>query len=249
MLRDKFLLWFMVICLGIVLICGVISYALADESEPEPEPSIIIIEYTAPEPTATPVLTPPPTPVPTPVPVFTIKHYEIPKELEKTCYKILWWSPLRSEHSDPNVQKFALLWVITNEYMNTLAVTESGDIVERSSLSTDANFEWLFPKDPTFEEIMTRPGDHDWYVTCERNHQPWHKSETNTTIIHLWYDIWQSELEGLNSGRTVPRDYIYYAFIPDSLGMYRNIALYKTKEDLINGTNAFKWNVTGVLDN
>lgn len=243
MFRDRFLFWFMAACLSIILICGVVSYALADE------PEIIVIEYSTPVPSATPLLTPPPTPEPTPTPVFTIKHYEIPRDLEKTCHKILWWSPLRSEHSDPNAQKFALLWVITNEYMNTLVVTESGDIVERSSIGGGVGFEWLFPKDPTFEEIMMRAGDHDWYAACERNHQSWHESETNATIIQLWYDIWQSELEGLNSGRTVPRDYIYYAFVPNSSGICRNIALYKTKEDLINGVNAFKWDVAGVLDN
>lgn len=221
--------------------------------ENEATPQVFIVELQS---TSTPSPINVPSPIVTTEPVdktYVVKSFQIPRDLEVVCHKILWYSPLRSETGiNPNTQKFMLLWVITNEYECSKVINSSGEVVEYSSLSmedqTSYNFKWLFPKDSTFEEIMMRPGDHDWYRNAVETDQPWHESEVNDRIIRIWYNVWMSEKEGLDSGRIVPREYIYYNYMPDANGNMRKIALYKTKEDLQNSTNAFAGPIQGTLD-
>lgn len=243
------------------MVWGWIAPAFADEAiilettptpiiTPTPSPTplnVVTIEFI---PTPSPVFDLTPAPTATPA-VFVVKEFPMPRETEVLWNKFLWYSPIRSENSsDSNPQKIALLWVIINEYEYSKVINSKGEIVEYGSLSHEDqynnNFTWLFPKD--FYELMMRQGDHDWFRNAMLSNQPWHESEVNDRIVHLVYNVWMSERQGLISGRTVPREYIYYAFVPDRNGVNRNIALYTSKEDLQNGENAYTWFLKGTLD-
>lgn len=207
----------------------------------------VTLEYV---PEATPISSLTPWPTFTPA-VFEVDEYDMPRDLEVLWNKILWYSPLRSENSvNPNPEKIGLLWVIINEYEYSKVINANGEIVEYCSLSKEDqqsyNFTWIYPKD--FEKLMMRLGDHDWFRTAVESNQPWHESAVNNRIVHLVYNVWMSERYGLNSGRTVPRDYIYYAFTPDSNGQNRRLSLYITKEDLVNNEHAYTWFLQGTLD-
>lgn len=218
----------------------------APSPTPTPE-TVITIEFI---PTPSPVFDLTPAPTATPV-VFVVKEFKMPRDIEVLWNKFLWYSPIRSENgADPNPKKIELLWVIINEYECSKVINSKGEVVEYGSLSTEDqrnnNFTWLFPKD--FYELMMRQGDHDWFRNAMLTNQPWHESEVNDRVVHTVYNVWMSEREGLISGRTVPRNYLYYAFVPDHSGMKRDIALYTTKEDLQSGENAYTGFLKGTLD-
>lgn len=246
-----FLLMVLTVILGTISFnAAKIPAASPDVPSPTPTPvNVFTIELAA---TETPqiLLTPPPKP--TQNLNFVVKEFKIPRDLEVMCHKILWYSPIKTDEVNPNKYKFGLLWAIANEFQSDLVVRPSGEILKYNELTqqekNDYTYTWLFERDSTFRGIMMRPGDHDWFRTCESSNVAWHESAANDNIIHIWYNIWMSEKEGLNSGRTVPREYIYYAFTPDHNGVNRELSLYKTKEDMINGVNAFDWSVIGVMD-
>ena len=213
---------------------------------PTPE-TVITIEFI---PTPSPVFDLTPAPTATPV-VYEVKEFPMPRETEVLWNKFIWFSPIKSEGSNnSNPKKIALLWVIINEYECSKVINSKGEIVEYGSLSLEDkqanNFTWLFPKD--FYQLMMRPGDHDWFRTAMESKQPWHESAVNDRIVHLVYNVWMSEKEGLNSGRTVPREYIYYAFTKDSNGFNRNLTVYRTMEDLQNNEHGLDRFLKGTLD-
>ena len=225
---------------------------------PTPTPGVVVIEIDKTfEPTTQ--LTPPPNfddltqaqKNKTPQGRFVIKTYDMPRDLEVLWNKILWFSPLRSASGrDPNREKIALLWVIINEYESGFVFDKNGVYTVYSALSTEDqtnnNFTWLFPKD--FEELMMRPGDHDWFINSIKTKQPWHESATNDKIVHLVYNVWMSEKDGMDSGRLVPRQYIYYTFTKDATGSRRKLVIFENKEDLVNFENPYNWYLVGKLD-
>lgn len=254
------LLSILILTLGF-LFYGWIAPAFAEEAAvmeptptatptPSPTPTpetVITIEFI---PTPSPVFDLTPAPTATPV-IYVVKEFDMPREIEILWNKFLWFSPLRSENSNnPNPKKIALLWIIINEYECSKVVNSNGEVVEYGSLSQEDkqnnNFTWLFPKD--FYKLMMRPGDHDWFRIAMETNQPWHESAVNDRIVHLVYNVWMSEREGLLSGRTVPREYLYYAFIKDDNGINRNLTVYKTIEDLQNDEHGLTSFYKGTLD-
>ena len=252
---KRALVLFLVTVLAVVM--GVVSFntakspsAAIEEPVPTPTPvGVVVIEFA---PTATPQISLTPPPKPTQNTNFVVKEYKIPRDLEVTCHKILWYSPLETDKVNPNKYKFGLLWAIANEYDSEWVVRPGGQILKYNELTQDEKtnykYTWLFDKDSTFRKIMMRPGDHDWFRTSENANVAWHESTANDEIIRIWYNVWMSEKDGLNSGRTVPREYIYYAFTADHNGNNRVLSLYKTKEDMAAGVNAFDWSLAGTLD-
>lgn len=222
-----------------------------------------VMESPTPTPEATPIvieLIPSPTPeesmlAPLPTAVqdlnFVVENFSMPRDLEVLWLKVLWYCPIRTvKGNNPNPEKIGLLWALINEYQCGKVIDSTGKIMEYVELSdadkTGFNYTYLFSRD--WDKLLMRPGDHDWFRNAVETNQPWHESEVNSKIVNVVYDVWQSELKGLNSGRTVPREYIYYAFVADSTGANRKLELYRTKEDLQNAERPYTWFLRGTLD-
>lgn len=224
--------------------------AVITECTPTDDTGVITVELkNTPSPIKDESLTPQPTI--TQDTNFVIKEYDMPRDLEVIWNKILWYSPLKTvKGNNPNKQKIRLLWVIINEYDCSIVVDSEGNQYNYHTLTlaeqTSSNFTWLFQKD--FEKLMMREGDHEWYRSAVLSNQPWHESTTNDTIVHLVYNMWMSEKEGLNSGRCVPKNYIYYEFTKDNNGENRNLNVYSSKEDLVSRENAYNWYLEGKYD-
>lgn len=223
--------------------------AIMETASPTPAGTPVVIEFI---PSPTPVeelLTPPPTVAQDLN--FIVQDFDMPRDIETLWLKVLWYCPIRTvKGNNPNPEKIALLWAFINEFECAQVIDANGKVTTYNQLSNEDkvnyNFTWLFPRD--WYKLLMRPGDHDWFRTCMETDQPWHESETNSRIVNLVYDVWQSELKGLHSGRTVPREYIYYTFVKDSSGANRKLELYRTKEDLYSGENAYTWFLKGTLD-